>query len=115
MAVHSVLNTSIILRLIIKSFNSQIISLFLHKRLSPLIKSLGLVSLESVPLPSKRKTFTFNKSPHVFSKSKEQYELVEFSRLLFFKPGKNSDICLLRFETILKKNIPVGLSIKILK
>jgi len=100
------------LRLVIKSFNIQVISLFVTKKIIPLTKILNVKILENIVLPSKKKKITINKSPHIFSKSKEQFELFEFSRIFLLPTSKNSKLNLINFEKVLKENIPVGLSIK---
>jgi len=43
------------LRLVIKSFNIQVISLFVTKKIIPLTKILNVKILENIVLPSKKK------------------------------------------------------------
>ena len=54
-----------------------------------------------------------NRSPHVFSKSKESFELRTFSKLITISFNKDSLISILKFEKLLAKNVVNGLSVQI--
>jgi small subunit ribosomal protein S10 len=103
------------MRLVFKSFNPHIILLFLEQRVFPLLRILNLTSKTSISMPVRTQRITVNKSPHVFSKSKEQFELKEYSRILILPKKFNLVSNLIKFESILKNNCVNGLSIEIKK
>lgn len=61
-----------------------------------------------LPLPTKRKLYTFQKSPHVNKPSMEQFEKKEHRRLIIFKtfsPELISDIQKIRLPASLDLNV----------
>lgn len=101
------------MQVIFKSFNSNIILLFIEKRLKPLLKLLGVSGLSIINLPTQKKKYTMNRSPHVFSKSKEQFELKYYTKLVNIPLKKGSVVNFVKFEKLLMSNIVNGLSIKV--
>jgi len=101
------------MQIILKSFNSSIISLFTDTRIKPIAEKLNLSVSSIVNLPTRKKIYTMNRSPHVFSKSKESFELRTFSKLITISFNKDSLISILKFEKLLAKNIVNGLSVQI--
>jgi small subunit ribosomal protein S10 len=101
------------LSIVLKSFNNQIILLFIKKTLNPLFKNFGISGFKSIPMPVVKKKITLNKSPHVFSKSKEQFELCVYSRLISVPCKLNTKNVLIKVIQILKLNLITGLSIEI--
>ena len=83
------------------------------KVLRPLIKQFNIVGLKSFSMPTKRKKITLNKSPHVFSKSKEQFELLTYTHLVRIPLKKNTRLSLTKLEQVLVNNVTTGLSIDI--
>ena len=71
------------------------------KFLESLIQTFKSVFLyvSIIQLPSPQKKFTIIKSPHVFNKSREQFETIVSKKLVYFVL-KNSDIAL--FNNIIK-------------
>jgi len=98
------------MQITLKSFNIEIISLFLETRIKPILKKLGL-SFSVISLPTVKKIYTMNKSPHVFSKSKESFEFKTFSKLIIISSKNSSKIELFKFERLINKNIVNGLNI----
>lgn len=103
----------LIMQIILKSFNSSIISLFTDTRIKPIAEKLNLSVSSIVNLPTRKKIYTMNRSPHVFSKSKESFELRTFSKLITISFNKDSLISILKFEKLLAKNVVNGLSVQI--
>jgi len=54
-----------------------------------------------------------NRSPHVFSKSKEQFELKYYTKLVNIPSKKGSVVNFVKLEKLLMSNIVNGLSIKV--
>ena len=100
------------MRVILKSFNSRTASLFVSRRIKPIAEKLGFEKFSVVNLPTRKKIYTMNKSPHVFSKSKESFELKTFTKLITFS-FRGSLFNLLKLEKLLTKNLVNGLSIQI--
>jgi len=100
-------------QIILKSFNNQIILLFISKILNPLFIHIGLTGFKIIQMPVVKKKITLNKSPHVFSKSKEQFELCVYSRLVTVPKKFNTKNILIKASQIIKLNITTGLSIEI--
>ncbi len=96
-----------------KSFNSQIIKLFIEHRLMPLVSSLGLEGFSGVGLPANKRLYTMNKSPHVFSKAKEQFALKTFIYIVRIPTQRNALFKFSKFERLLKNNLVTGLSLQI--
>jgi small subunit ribosomal protein S10 len=91
----------------IKSFNYKLLDFYLGK----IKKNKMFNKLKVVYLPSKIKKWSVLKSPHVNSKSKEQFEMLVHSRGLVLKNFTKSEI--LYFENILRNNLLSGISLKI--
>lgn len=71
-------------------------------------ESSGIKVYGPVPIPTKRKTFTVNRSPHVDKKSREHFEIKVHSRLLCL------DNCSSNINDLLSKiTLPAGVEIKI--
>jgi len=92
------------LTLKLESLNKKILALY--ARFLVKILSVNNNPTTTVHLPSKKKRLTFLKSPHVFKKSKEHFEL---------KKNKTIIICHLNIEKlkILLLNRPNTIKIKI--
>jgi len=73
-----------------------------------------------INLPKKTKKYTVIRSPHVYSLSREQFEVSTFRRLLVLKTKKsnflenNKTSYLLSFYQVFIKNLPFGISIKLI-
>ena len=65
-----------------------------------------------VPLPVKRKKFTVNRSPHIYKKSREQFEIATYSRLLVFSESlqvlESGKISFQEFISLVESIVPGG-------
>ncbi|PIM96804.1 30S ribosomal protein S10 [Candidatus Hodgkinia cicadicola] len=91
-----------------KSFNlltlsSYIENILLVFRIKTNIKVTGIVSL-----PTKIKKFTINSSPHIDKKSRDQFEIRTYSKILTIT-GDFNEI----FSSLIKISIPQGIYIGI--
>ena len=68
----------------LKSFNHIILE-NISKMCLYEAKKLNLTKASIVRLPNKLKKFSLIKSPHVHKKSREQFEIINYSRLLEFE------------------------------
>lgn len=107
------LNTHSIMQIIITSFNPAILSLYVSTRIQPIAEKLGLNVSSVVNLPVRKKIYTMNRSPHVFSKSKESFELRTFSKVIEFSKNTGSIVNILKFEKLITSNLVSGLSFSI--
>ena len=82
-------------------------------RVQPIADKLGLEISSVVNLPIRKKIYTMNRSPHVFSKSKESFELRTFSKVVKFSKNTGSIVNLLKFEKLITTNLVSGLSFSI--
>jgi len=101
------------MQIILTSFNSSILSLFISTRIIPIASKLGFNIASIVNLPTRKKIYTMNRSPHVFSKSKESFELRSFSKIVDISLSKTSIINILKFEKLISINLVNGLSISV--
>ena len=97
----------------IKSFDSYTIEYSIHK-IKKMAALAGVVSIVGpIPLPTNKKRFTVLRSPHVYKKSREQFEMATHKRLLVLKDTSPSVIQY--FLEYLKKNIPIGVGIQLVE
>ena len=61
-----------------------------------------------VPLPTKRERFTVNRSPHIDSKSREQFELRTHKRLIDISDSRPQTI-----DALTKLDLPAGVDVEI--
>ena len=64
--------------------------------------------LSPIPLPTKRKVFTVLRSPHVNGKSKEQFQLDTYKRLLDIYSSTSKTI-----DALMKLELPSGVDVEI--
>lgn len=74
-------NKNIKLQIKLKSFHYKILKLSLVKILAK-IQMLKIFSFKIINLPIKIKRYTVLRSPHIDKKSREQFEMKTFNRLL---------------------------------
>ena len=69
----------------------------------------GGISLRGpIPLPTKKKIFTVLKSPHVNKKSREQFQLSSYNRLLDIYSSSSKTI-----DALMKLELPSGVEVEI--
>jgi len=93
--------------IVVKSFNYKLLDYFIEK----VKKDCQFDRLSILNLPSRRKKWSVLRSPHVNSKSKEQFEMLVYSRGIVLKGLTKSDLIL--FETSLKSKLLSGISLKV--
>ncbi|MBF25290.1 MAG: 30S ribosomal protein S10 [Flavobacteriales bacterium] len=72
------------------------------------VKSTGAVVSGPIPLPTNKKIFTVLKSPHVNKKSREQFELNSYKRLLDIYSTSTNTV-----DALMKLELPSGVEVEI--
>ena len=71
-------------------------------------KSTGAIISGPIPLPSKRSVYTILRSPHVNKKSREQFQLSSYKRLLDIYSSSSKTI-----DALMKLELPSGVEVEI--
>jgi small subunit ribosomal protein S10 len=72
------------------------------------VKSTGAVVSGPIPLPTHKKVFTVNRSTFVNKKSREQFELATFKRLMDVYNSSSKTI-----DSLMKLELPSGVEVEI--
>ena len=72
------------------------------------VKSTGAVVTGPIPLPTHKKLFTVLRSPHVNKKSREQFQLSCYKRLLDIYSTSSKTI-----DALMKLELPSGVEVEI--
>jgi small subunit ribosomal protein S10 len=72
------------------------------------VKSTGAAVSGPVPLPTHKRVFTINRSTFVNKKSREQFQLSSFKRLIDIYSSTQKTI-----DALMKLELPSGVSVKI--
>ena len=95
------------IRIKLKSYDHSLVDNSAEKIVKT-VKSTGAVVTGPIPLPTHKKLFTVLRSPHVNKKSREQFQLSSYKRLLIFI------VHLLKQLTLLMKlELPSGVEVEI--
>jgi len=72
------------------------------------VKTTGAIVSGPIPLPTERHVITVNRSPHVNKKSREQFEISSYKRLIdiFSSSSKTVDV-------LMKLELPSGVDVEI--
>ena len=73
------------------------------------VRNSGAVVTGPIPLPTEKKIFTVLRSPHVNKKSREQFEISSYKRLIdiFSSSSKTVDV-------LMKLELPSGVDVEII-
>lgn len=71
-------------------------------------KSTGAIISGPIPLPSKRSIYTVLRSPHVNKKSREQFKLCSYKRLLDIYSSSSKTV-----DALMKLELPSGVEVEI--
>ncbi|MDI9355545.1 MAG: 30S ribosomal protein S10 [Chitinophagaceae bacterium] len=72
------------------------------------VKSTGAKVNGPIPLPTKKEIFTVLRSPHVNKKSREQFQLCTYKRLLDIYSTNTKTI-----DALMKMDLPSGVDVEI--
>ena len=71
-------------------------------------KNTGAMVCGPIPLPTRRSLYTVNKSVHVDKKSREQFELSSYKRLIDIYSSSSKTI-----DALMKLELPSGVEVEI--
>ena len=95
------------IRIKLKSYDYNLVDKSSEKIVKT-VRSTGAVVSGPIPLPTKRKIFTVLRSPHVNGKSKEQFQLDTYKRLLDIYSSTSKTI-----DALMKLELPSGVDVEL--
>ena len=95
------------IRIKLKSYDYNLVDKSSQKIVKT-VKSTGAIVSGPIPLPTNRKIFTVLRSPHVNKKSREQFELNSYKRLLDIYSTSTSTV-----DALMKLELPSGVEVEI--
>ena len=96
-----------ILRIRLKAYDHKLIDKSTEKIVKT-VKQTGAVLSGPIPLPSKRTIYTVLRSPHVNKKSREQFKLCSYKRLLDIYSSSSKTV-----DALMKLELPSGVEVEI--
>jgi small subunit ribosomal protein S10 len=90
-----------------KSFDHTLVDKSADKILKT-VKTTGAVVSGPVPLPTRKKIFTVNRSTFVNKKAREQFQLCTFKRILDIYSSTSKTI-----DALMKLELPTGVEVQI--
>lgn len=72
------------------------------------VKNIGAIVSGPIPLPTHKKIFTVLRSPHVNKKSREQFQLETYNRLIDIYGASQKTV-----EALMKLDLPSGVEVQI--
>ena len=94
------------IRIVRKAFDANILNQAVQEIVGT-VKRTGATVIGPIPLPTNTKKFTVIRSPHIYKRSMEQYEIKSLKRLLIIMPAPQT------VEALMKLNLSAGVNIKI--
>ena len=94
-------------RIKLKSFDHTLVDQSAEKIVKT-VKTSGAVVSGPIPLPTKRKVFTVLRSPHVNKKSREQFQLSSYKRLIDIFSSSSKTV-----DALMKLELPSGVDVEI--
>ena len=95
------------IRIKLKSYDYNLVDKSAQKIVKT-VKSTGAIVSGPIPLPTNQKIFTVLRSPHVNKKSREQFELNSYKRLLDIYSTSTSTV-----DALMKLELPSGVEVEI--
>ena len=95
------------IRIKLKSYDYNLVDKSAQKIVKT-VKTTGAVVSGPIPLPTNKKIFTVLKSPHVNKKSREQFELNSYKRLLDIYSTSTKTI-----DALMKLDLQSGVEVEI--
>ena len=94
-------------RIKLKSYDHNLVDKSAEKIVKT-VKNTGAVVNGPIPLPTQKKIFTVLRSPHVNKKSREQFQLSAFKRILDIYSSSSKTI-----DALMKLELPSGVEVEI--
>lgn len=95
------------IRIKLKSFDHELVDKS-AERIVKAVKATDAVVSGPIPLPTKKEIYTVLRSPHVNKKSREQFQLCTYKRLIDIYSSSPKTI-----DALMKLELPSGVDVKI--
>ncbi len=95
------------IRIKLKSYDHNLVDKSAEKIVKT-VKATGAVVNGPIPLPTNKKIFTVLRSPHVNKKSREQFELSNYKRLLDIYSSSAKTV-----DALMRLELPSGVEVEI--
>ena len=95
------------IRIKLKSYDHNLVDKSAEKIVKT-VKATGAVISGPVPLPTHKRIFTVLRSPHVYSKSREQFELSNYKRLIDIYSTSSKTV-----DALMRLELPSGVEVEI--
>ncbi|MFN8285581.1 MAG: 30S ribosomal protein S10 [Chitinophagales bacterium] len=95
------------IRIKLKSYDHNLVDKSAEKIVKT-VKNTGAFVSGPVPLPTQKKIYTVNRSPHVNNNSKEQFQLCTYKRLIDILSSNSKTI-----DALMKLELPSGVEVEI--
>jgi small subunit ribosomal protein S10 len=95
------------IRIKLKSFDHNLLDGSADKIVKA-VKSTGAVISGPIPLPTRKEKFTVLRSPHVSKKSREQFQLCTYKRLIDIYSASPKTV-----DALMKLELPSGVNVEI--
>ena len=95
------------IRIKLKSYDHNLVDKSAEKIVKS-VKATGVIVSGPIPLPTHKRIFTVNRSTFVNKKSREQFQLSAYKRLIdIYNPNSNT------IDALMKLEIPSGVEVSI--
>lgn len=94
------------IRITLKAFDANILNQAIQEIVST-VKRTGAEVKGPIPLPTRIKKFTVIRSPHIYKRSMEQFEIRSIKKLLIIVPTPQT------VDALMKLNLSAGVNVKI--
>lgn len=95
------------IRIKLKSYDYNLVDKSAEKIVKT-VKATGAVISGPIPLPTDRRIYTVLRSPHVNKKSREQFELSSYKRLLDIYSSSSKTV-----DALMRLELPSGVEVEI--
>ena len=95
------------IRIKLKSYDHNLVDKSAEKIVKT-VKNTGAVVNGPIPLPTQKKIFTVLRSPHIDKKSREQFQLSAFTRILDIYSSSSKTL-----DALMKLELPSGVEVEI--
>ena len=95
------------IRIKLKSYDHNLVDKSAEKIVKT-VKTTGAVISGPIPLPTHKRIFTVLRSTHVNSKSREQFELINFKRLIDIYSSSSKTV-----DALMRLELPSGVEVEI--
>lgn len=95
------------IRIKLKSYDFNLVDRSAEKIVKT-VKSTGAIVSGPIPLPTHKRIFTVLRSPHVNKKSREQFQLSAYKRLIDIHSSTSKTV-----DALMKLELPSGVDVEI--